>query len=176
MKAKKARENPADTTARSRRIGLLYGLTGLFGVVVVGLLLARPRPLRAQDDAPHVALLALRDNGGVDPLDIALQTGDASAPGKFTGVTVLRLTTSQARAAHAHFKVVLDENDYAPQVVVGQEWLQQTAIPTDLPGNFVLVVVVDDREREIRNEATVVALVERLCTRLRLDREQVKWS
>jgi hypothetical protein len=176
MKAKKAREAASEVSTRGRRIGLLYGLTGLFGVVIVGLLLARPRPLRAQEDSPQVALLASRTDGGIDPLDIALQTGDAATPGKFTGVSVLRLTTSQARARHAHFKVVLDESNVAPQVVVGQEWLTQSFVPMDASGNFVLVVVVDDHEREIRHEATVVALVERLCSRLKVDAGQVKWS
>lgn len=178
VKAKKARERSPDASARGRRIGLLYGLTGLFGVVVVGLLLARPRPLHATEEAPRVALLATRGDASVDPLDIALQTGNAAKPGKWNGVTVLRLTTTQARVAHAHFKVVLEHDgvEEAPQVVVGQEWLQQTPVPTDASGNFVLVVVVDDHEREIRHEATVVALVERLCTRLQIGTDRVTWS
>lgn len=177
-KLKKSREVSAADAARGRRIGLLYGLTGLFGVVVVGLLLARPRPLRATDDAPHVALFATRGDNGIDPLDIALQTGNAAKPGKWTGVTVQRLTTTQARVAHAHFKVVLDNDggDEVPQVVVGQEWLQQAPVSTDASGNFVLVVVVDDHEREIRHEATVVALVERLCGRLQIGSDRVTWS
>ena len=164
---------------RGRRLSLLYGLTGLFGVVVSGLVLARPHPLQAQAAAiaPDVVLLATNANHSNDPLDAALQTGSKAKPGHWTGVTVLRLTTTQARVARAHFKVVLEDGaGAAPQIVVGAEWLQQVGTPSDPKGQFVLVVVVDDHEREVRHQAPVVALVDRLCQRLRIDPGTVRWS
>ena len=177
--AAKSKAKTAADALRGRRLSLLYGLTGLFGVVVSGLILARPNPLQARESAlaPDVVLLAATDSRTADPLDAALRTGNSVTPGKWTGVTVLRLTTTQARAAHAHFKVVLRNTaGESTQVVVGSEWLQQVATPNDPSGTFVLVVVVDDHEREVRGDATVVALVDRLCQRLRIAPQAVRWS
>jgi hypothetical protein len=157
------------------RVGILYGLSGLFVVVVSGLIVARPGPLTAplsRYAAPQV-LAATRE---IDPIESALQTSAPVQAGVWKRVSVRTLTWPEVEAVRPHFTVSVDPGS-GVALTVGSNWLQQkheAGVDGDTGGEIVLAIV--GNENDTRIDETVTDLIERLCARLRLTPRQVRWS
>ena len=161
-----ARSPVPKTTSKSdlTRIKLLYGLSGVFTICVLGLLVARPAPLvGAGSGSP--ALSAAQD-----AVDTAIGT-DRGIDTKLWKRIVIGRTNSLSSSFH--FAVL--PRDSGDQIAISTEWSKQTDF-ADRPGDLRIMLVSTDPAQEPAKEITVKRLVERLQGRLRIDAPDILWQ
>lgn len=146
------------------RVKLLYGLSGVFTLAVVGLLLGRPAPLSSQPVQP--ALAAQSD----DPLDQALLPARGIDVAAWKQVVVER--AESLGSASFHFAVLPQAT--GDQMAISAEWSRQVAF-NDSPGQVRVVLISSDLASAAQQEKSIVHLVDRLTNQLNLRADQVVW-